>query len=94
MDVFYNKLEADPSTIGMDIVGGRLDLVSATSIKWGFQNSNLIRLVNPDTGRWELVKCATEPTLANNATDLNGTALAPNTIYMCSLSMTAQQRST
>ena len=81
MDVFYNKLEADPSTIGMDVVGGRLDMVSATSIKWGFQNSNQIRLVNPDTGRWELVKVATEPTIANTALDLNGTALAPNTIY-------------
>lgn len=81
MDVFYNKLEADPSTIGMDVVGGRLDLVSATSIKWGFQNSNQIRLVNPDTGRWELVKCSAEPQLLNTTNDLNGTALAPNTIY-------------
>ena len=64
-----------------DVVGGRLDLVSATSIKWGFQNSNHIRLFNPTSGQWELVKLSAEPTLANTANDLNGTALVPNTIY-------------
>lgn len=83
-DVFYNKLEADPSTIGMDVVGGRLDRASATSIKWGFQNSNQIRLVNPTTGRWELIKCASEPTLANDADADLGTgavALAVDKIY-------------
>lgn len=76
-DGSYQEITID----SFDVVGGRLDWVSATSIKWGFQNSNQIRLVNPDTGRWELVKVATEPTLANNATDLNGTALAVDKIY-------------
>lgn len=64
-----------------DVVGGRLDLVSATSLKWGFQDSNQIRLYNPTSTQWELVKCSAEPTLANTATDLNGTALAVDKIY-------------
>lgn len=63
----------------MDTVSGRLDLVSATSIKWAFQNSNQIMLNNGS--QWNLVKVATEPTLSNTATDLNGIDLAPNTIY-------------
>lgn len=64
-----------------DVVGGRLDLVSATSIKRGFQNSNHIRLFNPTSEQWELVQVTTEPTIANTALDLNGTALAVDKIY-------------
>jgi hypothetical protein len=64
----------------MDVVGGRLDLVSATSLKWGFQDNNQIRLWD-GVSSWKTVKCANEPTLANTATDLNGTALAVNQIY-------------
>ena len=68
-------------TAPMDVVGGRLDLVSATSIKWGFQDSSQIRLYNPTSSCWEVCNITTEPTLSNTATDLNSTALAPNTIY-------------
>jgi hypothetical protein len=68
-----------------DVVGGRLDLVSATSLKWGFQNSNQIKLYNDSTSRWELIRVATEPTLANTAYDIGGVTgnvtLQPNTIY-------------
>ena len=34
-------------TAPMDIVGGRLDAASTTSLIWNFQNSNQIRLYNP-----------------------------------------------
>lgn len=71
----------DPIEVNIDAIGGRLDLVSATSLKWGFQNSNQLKLFNPTTSKWELVRASTEPTIANTANDLNGTALAPNTIY-------------
>jgi hypothetical protein len=66
----------------LDVVGGRLDLVSATSIKWGFQNSNQIRLYDGNT--WQIIQCATEPTLANTAAGDLGTgavALAVDKIY-------------
>lgn len=63
-----------------DVVGGRLDLVSATSLKWAFTNSAQIRLFNGSA--WRQVTCSTEPTLANTAYDITGTvALQPNTIY-------------
>lgn len=43
-DVNYTRLKADRSLI--DQVGGRLDLVSATSLKYGFMNNNQITLNN------------------------------------------------
>ena len=69
--------------LNLDVVGGRLDLVSgsSTSIQWTFLNNNMIRLFNPSTGRWQIVQAASAPTLTNVSNDLNGTALAPNTIY-------------
>ena len=75
-DIKYNR-----STSGtpLDVVGGRLDLVSATSLKWAFTNSAQIRLNNGSS--WEIVTPSSEPTLANTGLDLNSTALAPNTIY-------------
>jgi hypothetical protein len=76
-DGSYQEITTEP----FDVVGGRLDLVSATSLKWGFQNSAQIRLFNPTSEQWELVTCSSEPTLANTANDLNGSALVPNTIY-------------
>lgn len=68
-DGSYQEITTEP----FDVVGGRMDLVSATSLAWKFQNSNQLRLFNPTSGQWELVKAATEPTLANTANDLNGT---------------------
>jgi hypothetical protein len=62
----------------MDVVGGRLDLVDATNIKWRFLTSNQIKLYNTS---WELVKVTTEPTAANTANDLAGTALAVSKVY-------------
>lgn len=76
-DGSYQEITIDP----FDVVGGRLDLVSATSIKWGFQNSNHIRLFNPTSEKWELVQVTTEPTIDNTDLDLNGTALAVDKIY-------------
>ena len=35
MDVFYNKLEPSEAISGMDVVGGRLDMVSATLVEDG-----------------------------------------------------------
>lgn len=49
----------------MDVVGGRLDYVSTTSIKWSFLTSNQIRLF--DGTQWRVVSCSSEPTLAYNA---------------------------
>ena len=71
----------DPIEVNIDSVGGRLDLVSSTRIKWSFLNSNQIKLYNPTTQRWELIRTSTEPTLVNTTNDLNETALVPNTIY-------------
>lgn len=76
-DVQYNRLRSGLSMV--DCVGGRLDLVDATHIKYGFQNNNNITLNNGSS--WEHAKCSAEPTLANTATDLNGTALAVDKIY-------------
>ncbi|MFH0960250.1 MAG: carbohydrate-binding protein, partial [Pseudomonadota bacterium] len=62
-----------------DVVGGRLDLVSATSLGWRFWKNNQIRLFSGSS--WELIRVASEPTAANTANDLNGAALAVNKIY-------------
>ena len=63
----------------LDVVGGRLDLVSSTRIKWGFQGSNQIRLF--DGQDWQTVECSTEPYIDNTSLDLNGTALVVDKIY-------------
>ena len=77
----YRINTVNQGSVQQDIVGGRLDLVSSTSIKYGFLNSNQLRLWNPNTSSWVIVSTASEPTIANTATDLNGTALVPNAIY-------------
>jgi hypothetical protein len=71
-----NVVGGDPL---QDVVGGRLNLVSATSLGWRFWKNNQIRLYNGSS--WELIRVASEPTVANTANDLNGAALAVNKIY-------------
>ena len=71
-----NVVGGDPL---QDVVGGRLNLVSATSLGWCFWKNNQIRLYNGSS--WELIRVASEPTVANTANDLNGAALAVNKIY-------------
>ncbi len=71
-----NVISGDPL---QDVVGGRLDLVSATSLGWRFWKNNQIRLFSGSS--WELIRVASEPTAANTANDLNGAALAVNKIY-------------
>ena len=71
-----NVVGGDPL---QDVVGGRLNLVSATSLGWRFWKNNQIRLYNGSS--WELIRVASEPTAANTANDLNGAALAVNKIY-------------
>ena len=63
----------------MDVVGGRIDYVSTTQIQWTFLVNNQIRLY--DGAKWVVVNCASVPTAANSATDLNGTALAHSVVY-------------
>jgi hypothetical protein len=62
-----------------DVVDGRLDYVSTTQIKYSFLRSNQIRLF--DGTNEQLVQLTAEPTLANNATDLNGDALIYAVVY-------------
>ena len=71
-----NVVGGDPL---QDVVGGRLNLVSATSLGWCFWKNNQIRLYNGSS--WELIRVASEPTVANTANDLNGATLAVNKIY-------------
>lgn len=71
------NLGLDPM-VGMDVVGGRIDIESATALRWTFLNSNQIRLYNTS---WELVKLAAQPTLANTDVDLNGDVLTIGKIY-------------
>ena len=71
---------ANPSWLPpMDVVGGRLDYVSTTQIKWSFLNSNQIRLF--DGTQWRVVSATAEPTKAPTDTDMNGDVLAVDTIY-------------
>ena len=70
----YRPRQADT---GIDVVGGRLDVgSSATQLIWNFCTSNQIRLINPNTGRWEIVQVATAPTAANTANDMSTVANA------------------
>lgn len=64
-----------------DIVGGRIDLVNATQIKWRFFQANQVRLWNPTLSQWEIVTCATEPVFPSSGTDLDGSGLAAGANY-------------
>lgn len=60
------------------IVGGRLELVSAEQLKWDFVTGNAIALYNTS---WELVRCASSPTLEHDAAAFDGNAMLAPKIY-------------
>lgn len=71
-------------TSPMDVVGGRLDAASTTSLIWNFQTSNQIRLYNPTSLCWEVCNITTAPTSsATGALNVLGAtqALAVAKIY-------------
>ena len=64
-----------------DVVGGRLDYVSTTQIKWSFLNSNQVRIFNNSTFLEEVVNCSSEPTLSSTGNDIGGVAITYDTVY-------------
>lgn len=64
-----------------DIMGGRIERVSDTQIKWAFYNSNQARLWNNTASKWDLVSMASNPTLNSSANDIGGTAITDGRCY-------------
>lgn len=65
----------------IDIVGGRLARVSDAQLKYEFSFNNMITLWDAAQTRWRFVRAPTEPTFANNGTELLGGSLATDTVY-------------
>jgi len=73
------QLPASSGGSAVDIMGGLIERVSDTEIKWAFDTSNEVMLFNETSGAWELVKLASEPPITNTGT-------SPSTaydVYLC-----------
>jgi hypothetical protein len=65
----------------IDLVGGRLARASDSQLKYEFSFNNMITLWDAAQARWRFVRAATEPTFANNGTELLGGSLSQDTVY-------------
>jgi len=63
----------------VDVVGGRLEYVSTTSMKYGFLHNN--QFISHNGTDLRLVKLAAEPTLSSTANDIAGVAQTYDIIY-------------
>ena len=76
-DIYRPRLQ-DTS---IDVVGGRLNVTSPTSLTWNFYSSNQIRIFNPLTGRWEIVQVTTLPSVLNTSNDMSTVPLVVDRVY-------------
>jgi hypothetical protein len=64
-----------------DVMDGRVEYVSSTSIKWAFVKSNQVVLYSNTDSEWKLVELASEPTGANDDETIGEVALTYDANY-------------
>jgi hypothetical protein len=79
MTIFHMQTGSGGGGEPRDVVGGRLEKASATSLEWQPYHHNCIGLY--DGSNWVVVTPSSTPSLANSANDIDSAALAINYNY-------------